>query len=251
MNFFTDDLMVEKCVLACFVKAGTGKNEIKDRPTHGVALYLGDGCAVTFSDKTRLQLSGPSVVCFPQGSSYTICEQTPADWYAINFRLLGGSLAPFAMAVQLERFASSFQSAALSWNSRKDGYEWQVRSLLYEILYRLRRQTAQSTTVDRIAPALKYIHENYLTENISVSHLAGLCGISQVYLRRQFTRQLGQSPNRYIAELKLEKAAQLLQSGMYTAAEVCYLSGFHDESYFSRSFKKHYGTTPGNYKPQF
>lgn len=246
MNFFTGDLIIEKCVLACLVKAGTGKNEIKDRPAQGIALYLGDGCVVTFSDKTRLQLSGPSVVCFPQGSSYTIFEQTPADWYAINFRLLGGSLAPFATAVQLERFAGFFQSAVLSWNSRKEGYEWQVRSLLYEILYRLRQQIAQSATADRIAPALKYIHENYLTENISVSHLAALCGISQVYLRRQFARQLGQSPNQYITGLKLEKAAQLLQSGMYTAAEVCYLSGFHDESYFSRRFKKHYGTTPAH-----
>ena len=245
MPFYTDDLVIAQCVLACHVKAGTGKNELKDRPSHGIALYLGDGCAVTFSDKTRLQLQGPGLICFPQGSSYTITEQTPADWYAINFQLAAGGLAPFGIPVAAERFSGSFQTAVLAWNSGKDGYQWQVRALLYEILYRLRRQLSQSAKADRITPALQYIHENYLRETIRVSHLARLCGISQTYLRRQFTRQLGMSPNRYITGLKLEKAAQLLQSGMYTTAEVCYLSGFHDESYFSRSFKKHYGTTPG------
>lgn len=249
MGLFTDDLVIEKTVLACHVKAGTGKNEIKDRPTHGIALFTGNSCTVTFSDKTRLQINGPSAIYFPQGGSYTIAEQTPADWYAINFRLLGGGTVPFSVGVELARYKSHFQAAVDAWDSRKEGYEWQVRAILYEILYRLQRQTAHEVSHDRIAPALKFIHENYLTENISVAYLAQLCGISEVYLRRQFLSQLGQSPNRYITGLKLEKATQLLQSGMYTTAEVCYLSGFHDESYFSRTFKKHFGTTPGKYCP--
>ena len=247
MNIFADDFVIKKTILACHVRAGTGRNEIKDRSSHGVALFLGNHCTVLFADKTRLQLNGPSAVYFPKGCSYTINEQTSADWYAINFQLLGGDFAPFAMGVELARYEKLFQAAVGAWNSRKEGYEWQIRGILYEILYRLRRQSVHADTDDRIAPALRFIHENYLTETISVAYLAELCGVSQVYLRRQFSARLGQSPNRYITALKLEKAAQLLQSGMYTAAEVCYLSGFRDESYFNRSFKKHYGITPGKY----
>lgn len=54
-------------------------------------------------------------------------------------------------------------------------------------------------------------------------------------------------PIKYINNLKMTRAKELLSSGMYTVSEVCFLSGYKDESYFSREFKKHFNLSPREY----
>ena len=45
----------------------------------------------------------------------------------------------------------------------------------------------------------------------------------------------------------MTRAEELLKSQFYTVREVCFLSGYNDESYFSREFKKRFGITPSEY----
>ena len=96
-------------------------------------------------------------------------------------------------------------------------------------------------------PAITYIHDHYTEENICVGYLAGLCGISEPYFRRLFTRSFGVSPLRYINTLKITRAKELIASRVYTISEIALLSGFHDEAYFSREFKKAVGVAPSKY----
>ena len=51
----------------------------------------------------------------------------------------------------------------------------------------------------------------------------------------------------HINDLKLTRAKELLGSQFYTVSQVCFLSGYRDESHFCREFKKHFGVTPGDY----
>ena len=53
---------------------------------------------------------------------------------------------------------------------------------------------------------------------------------------------------KYITLLRLEYAAQLLQSKLYTVSEASEKAGYGNVKYFERLFKKHYGRTPGEYK---
>ena len=71
--------------------------------------------------------------------------------------------------------------------------------------------------------------------------------MSETYFRRIFSKNFGISPIRFINNLKIDRARELLASGLYTISNVAELSGFHDESYFSREFKKHSGKTPKEY----
>ena len=98
-----------------------------------------------------------------------------------------------------------------------------------------------------IKPAINYIHANYYKENISIEHLASLCGVSSVHLRGIFKKRFAMSPIKYINDLKMTRAKELLNSQFYTVSEVCFLSGYNDESYFSREFKKTFGITPSEY----
>ena len=60
----------------------------------------------------------------------------------------------------------------------------------------------------------------------------------------------GYSPNRYIRILRMKKAAELILTGKYTAAEVAYKVGIQDASYFSKSFREQFGISPKAYYRQ-
>ena len=99
-----------------------------------------------------------------------------------------------------------------------------------------------------IEPAIEYIHKNYTSKNISVEYLANLCGISTTYLRNIFLKCKNTTPVKYINGLKLSRAKELIVSGYYSIPKISELSGFGDESYFCRYFKKMTGMTATEYR---
>ena len=58
----------------------------------------------------------------------------------------------------------------------------------------------------------------------------------------------GLSPVEFIREIRIKRAAQLLESGTYNITEVTYMVGMNDSRYFSKCFKNTYGVTPSEYK---
>lgn len=139
------------------------------------------------------------------------------------------------------------------WNEKKPGYKYKCTSMLYQLLYTVRLQVHNDLLqASNISPSLEaavdYIHKHYRKDSICVKNLAKLSNISESQLRRQFQKAYGTSPLKYINHLRLEYAAQLLRSRLYTIEEVCEKAGFNDVKYFGRLFKQYYHETPGNYK---
>ena len=122
---------------------------------------------------------------------------------------------------------------------------------LYKIFYELNVQYfmpyVPETKRNLLEPAIEYINKNYTNEIINIEKLSELCGISYEYFRRLFKNFYGYSPIKYINELKLKRAKELLNSGVCTVSEVAMLSGFSNISFFSRYFKKEVGVPPSEY----
>ncbi len=97
-----------------------------------------------------------------------------------------------------------------------------------------------------IYPGIEYIREHYL-ENFKVEKLAELCNVSEPTFRRVFKYYCGESPMRYKNRLKLDHAKKLLETGLYTVAEVAEITNFSDISYFTKSFKALFGRKPSSY----
>jgi AraC-like DNA-binding protein len=72
------------------------------------------------------------------------------------------------------------------------------------------------------------------------------------YTRRTLTRKtkdaVGQPPSALIRQMRLEKGAELLRRQERTVSEIAHAVGFNSLSYFSRRFKKHFGTSPSAYR---
>lgn len=250
INFMEHDFTVGKIELACLVEAGKGAAVHKNRASHGLAIFLGGERTFCFDSK-KLRVGKNTVVYFPKGSNYVIKEKVPFDCYAINFQMPDdAAFEPFAFKIKnLNTYIESFKNSQRLWRKKKAGYPSKVKSELYNIIYHMQAEYhipySHSSVIE---PAVEYIHANYDKENISIAQLAERCNISQVHLRNTFIKLFAMPPVKYINSLKMTRAGELLLSGLYTVSEVCFLSGFHDESYFSREFKKAFGVSPKEYK---
>lgn len=88
----------------------------------------------------------------------------------------------------------------------------------------------------------------HLYEEISFSELAKLVGLSQKYLSTLFSKKVGLTLGEYIQKEKIEEAKRLLNSSNYSILDIGTWLGFHDQSHFTRIFKKFTGTTPKKFK---
>lgn len=98
-----------------------------------------------------------------------------------------------------------------------------------------------------VEQAIGLIRRHY-AEDISQTYVAELIGISAAYLSRLFREDLDTGFADYLCSYRIEKAKELLNTGGYSNKDVSRLSGFHDDAYFARAFKRCTGMTPKLYR---
>ncbi|NGM65830.1 helix-turn-helix domain-containing protein [Sphingobacterium sp. SGR-19] len=86
--------------------------------------------------------------------------------------------------------------------------------------------------------------------DFSVQRLADEAGVSAKQLYRKIKQLTGHTPVTYIRTVRMKKAALLLRQRKFTVAEVMYMVGYSNASYFSKCFQEEFGTTPKNYMEQ-
>ena len=94
----------------------------------------------------------------------------------------------------------------------------------------------------------KEIESHLNNDQFGVDSLAKAVGMSRSSLHRKLHKILGISTSQFIREYRLKRALELLREENVTASEVAYRVGFSSATYFSTSFHKLYGYTPGEVK---
>lgn len=93
-----------------------------------------------------------------------------------------------------------------------------------------------------------YIQENLSNEMINVAELARHFTMSESSLLRQLKYLTGLTPAKYLVEMRLDKARQMLEQRVYNSVhQVANEVGYQDTRSFSRSFKKRFGKLPSAY----
>lgn len=92
------------------------------------------------------------------------------------------------------------------------------------------------------------ILENIDSYALCVPWLAGQLAVSERQIFRKIEKFTGLTPNKYIRNLKLYKAKELLEDYTFsTVNEVASAVGLKDPHYFSNLFKKEFGKKPKEY----
>jgi AraC-like DNA-binding protein len=99
------------------------------------------------------------------------------------------------------------------------------------------------------AKELKEIIQDQIDANLTLKELSKGLEINPSYLSREFSRYFEDlSFGEYIRKQRIEKAIAYMQSSAYSLTEIAYLTGFSDQSHFTRIFKKHTGESPSAYR---
>ena len=98
--------------------------------------------------------------------------------------------------------------------------------------------------------AKKYIENNYTNSDLTLSMIAEEVHLSTAYLGQIFTRTYGKGANEYITELRMTRAANLLETTNLTIQEISAKVGIQNQNYFYRLFKNYHGMTPTQYREE-
>ncbi len=253
MDMILDETnIVKKINLAMNVKAGTGAPTHTNRRNHGFALRTKGKSTFLFDGTSFMELHAGEIIYLPRCSNYVVKDVIPGDYYAINFELTTDKTFPPQIwnVHKNNRVYDIFKTAQTIWLTGYTGKQFQLISLLYELMYALSMLCSPHPTqrkYAKILPAIDAINTSYSDPQISIAQLSNLCNVSDTYFRRMFEELYQTTPLKYITQKRMELAKQLLLSGMYQANHVQRICGYTDYTVFSRAFKAYTGCSPAQY----
>jgi AraC-like DNA-binding protein len=167
-------------------------------------------------------------------------------------------------------------SAGLSFNNRDDQELLEKGMIIYDALYswakhlqgekhtqnpiehrlldvyqKFLRQKSRARKVPAWAKELKEIIQDQIDTNLALSlkEVSHSLNVHPAYLSREFSKYFDDFTfGDYIRKLRIEKAVVLLTTSKHSLSEIAYLTGFSDQSHFTRIFKKHTGKSPSAYR---
>jgi AraC-like DNA-binding protein len=98
-----------------------------------------------------------------------------------------------------------------------------------------------------IATALRLIHA-HPEKPWTVERLAESVAMSRSAFAERFTRLAGETPLGYLTRWRMQRAASLMREGDAPLRAIARSVGYETESAFGKAFRRHRGTTPGEYR---
>ena len=115
------------------------------------------------------------------------------------------------------------------------GRLWELMSILLE---------QHNPEPNYVEQALGYMNAGYMNENTSIALIADTLSINRSYLYSLFKEKIGMSPQQYLINLRMEKAAELMTQYHESPTIAANSVGYSDFPTFSKMFKKHFGQSP-------
>ncbi len=254
-NFMDAEHNIRHIYFSCRIDTNNAKRVHKNRAFHGLVLHTEGDRTYVFEDGKKVRASKNDLTYLPLGSNYTVEKvMGKGECYAINYSTYDETeFEPFSIRLKNPPlFLEHYKKAEKAWKSNKSTSQMECKAILYRIICDMVKEFesgyAPINQRSLLLPAIEYIEEHYTGETISISDIALLCGISETYFRRLFTKTYGTSPVKYIRSLKIRHAKALISTGLYSISEVAELSGWGDEAYYSCEFKKATGISPSDFE---
>ena len=103
---------------------------------------------------------------------------------------------------------------------------------------------------ERLNKVYKYVLDNF-QHHISHEKAASIASLSSAAFCRYFRRRTNKTFIRFLNEIRIGQACRLLINENFAVAEICYICGYSNNSYFIRQFRKITGFTPLGYRKKF
>ncbi len=123
----------------------------------------------------------------------------------------------------------------------------QLYTMLALFLRNASHSDAQNSASSYVQKGVEYITSNY-SYAITVEDIADYVGVSRSHLFRSFQTVLGQSPKEYLTAFRMKQACYLLEHSDLSVTAIANSLGFDNSLYFSRTFHRHKGMPPKEFR---
>ena len=124
-----------------------------------------------------------------------------------------------------------------------------VDHLFIDVFNKFIKQKAKQKKTPDWVKELKEIIQDQIDASLSLTNISKSLDINPSYLSREFSKHFNNlSFGEYTRKMRIEKAIELMKASPYSLTEIAYLTGFSDQSHFTRIFKKHTGQNPSAYR---
>lgn len=197
---------------------------------------------------------------FGAGSFCLLCGYFDID--ATHLQRLLGSFPPVVVlrqnhdTQQLQGIVALLEAEAQAWSAGSSTITSRLSQGMF--LYVLRAWAAQypqatglmaASADPMVGQALNLMHQ-HPEEAWTVASLAEASHASRANFARRFTQLMGLSPIDYLTDVRMQKAAQILNATQLSVEAIAERVGYRSEAAFAKAFKKHMGTPPGQFRQQ-
>ena len=218
-------------------------------------------CFFQRAGECRAVSEGEGILYSPgESQDYWYCLEDKPEIYWMHFT--GGRVkellaqcgledSPFRCGLKGE-YGVLFERMIRELQLRRPGFSALCNGLGMELLSLMgRAHTARpdSSADEAMEQILARFHQDF-RKDIQVEGCAKDLGMSESWFIRRFKERTGMTPQRYLTEIRLNQAKELLSSSSLNIGEIAELSGYENALYFSRIFRKYTGLSPSGYRKQ-
>ena len=146
-----------------------------------------------------------------------------------------------------------FKKILNAWSESPEENHFLCHAILYRLLHTaktLKEKPFVPSKTKKLAETLALEIERRYATKIDLPAFCDELGYSFRYVNKLFKEKYGVTPTQYLVNLRILKSMELLAETKLKIGEIAAQTGFSDEYYFSKFFKKQTGTSPSAFRKQ-
>lgn len=250
MEFLSDTIITEVSNALILPYRKNQITEMKNRPYYGLSVAF-KGELVYICEGKEIRLTEKEVVFIPENLSYQVRCVKEGCFGNINFKTL--------FDINYNDFKTEtvsngdiikdvLKKAAAAYEYDEVTKRCEILSLVYKFISLITEDLTADDCPEALNKAFEYIDKNISNVKLLNNDIAKYANISEVYLRKLFSKYTDFSVNEYIRDKRIKKAKRLLKETTKNISEISILCGFSEVYYFSRVFKTLTGISPTEYR---
>ncbi|MDF2885045.1 MAG: transcriptional regulator, AraC family [Clostridiaceae bacterium] len=138
------------------------------------------------------------------------------------------------------------------WRCRSRSYLLETLFLIQNMITDLKSRESFCTQVpsEDINHIILYLNTNY-NRKVTIEEITDTFHLNRTTLSEKFRKSTGISIMGYLMKYRIRMASVMLRETMLPISEILNRVGFNDSVHFSRTFKKHTGCTPSDYREKY
>lgn len=151
-----------------------------------------------------------------------------------------------------------FNNIVENYTNKNFGFQLELKGFFFLLFFNLFNKgyiikttnktiSNENMKIKKIKKVINHIQLNY-KNSISVKELAEIAQYSDYHFIRFFKEYTGKTCMEFINSFRVQKATDLIINTNLSITEIAYEVGFGDVSYFIKTFKKYFNTSPNNFR---